>query len=85
MDRMKTIRENIKPIIVLSIMFWVMLIYGVYSIAPIIDPTIEAKLDPDLKSFMQMIFIMAIGYYISASTGQAKKDETINNLIEKQK
>lgn len=81
---MRNIKDNIKVIIVLSIMFWVMLIYGTYSLAPIFTDK-DFKLDPDMKSFMQMVFLMAVSYYIGATTGQAKKDETINNLIEKQK
>lgn len=73
---MKIVRENIKPIIVLSIMLYVMIMQGCSTF-------LHIELDPDIKSFLNMIFIMAISYYIGSTTGQAKKDEIINELTKK--
>lgn len=75
---MKNISDNIRPIITLLI--------NVAVIAYFFVITIQEK-KPDQAIIIAMVGAWGLvnGYYFGSSTGQAKKDETINNLIEKQK
>lgn len=41
--------------------------------------------DPQIIIAVVAIVSQAMSYYFGSSTGGAKKDETINNLIDKQK
>lgn len=75
---MKMVSDNIKPILALLV---VLLGFGYFY------STTFTEVKPNDQILIAVVGLMtgALGYYFGASTGQAKKDETINNLIEKQK
>lgn len=75
---MRVIRDNIKPILALIII--------VSGIAFIFFNTFIPPKNPDSQGLIAMInfMSMAFGYYLGTSTGQSKKDDTIQKLSEKQ-
>lgn len=74
---MKNVRDNIKPILALIIV--------ISGIAFIFFNTFIPPKNPDSQGLIAMISFMqlAFGYYLGTSTGQSKKDETIQKLSEK--
>lgn len=75
---MKTINDNIRPIIALLV---IVLGFGYFYLTFFWD---EKPNDQILIAIVGVISGV-MGYYFGSSTGATKKDETINNLIEKQK
>lgn len=75
---MKVISDNIKPLLALLV---VLMGFGYFFTTTLSD------IKPNDQVLIAIVSLMtgAMGYYFGASTGTAKKDETINNLIEKQK
>lgn len=70
---MKKVFSDIKNILALFIVGCTMIFYmGVTFL--------EIKPDPDIKTNMNALAIMAAGYFFIASSSSAKKDETINEL-----
>ena len=74
---MKTILSDIKNILALFIISCTMAFYmGVTFL--------DIKPDPEIKTNMNALAIMAAGYFFIASSSSAKKDDTINELSKKQ-
>ena len=69
---------DIKPVIALLVN--VAIIGNFYTVT-----IMENKPDQAIIIAMVGAWGLVNGYYFGASTGSAKKDETINNLIDKQK
>jgi len=74
---MKKVTEYIKPIIAL-----VVLIFG-FSF--ILATTFMGYKNNDSFIAVYALMVTVVNYYLGNATGQTKKDETINNLIDKQK
>lgn len=74
---MKTIAENIKPILALLI---VMLGFAYFFVCFFS----ERKPDPQIIIAIVSLIGSTTAYYFGSSTGNQKKDETIQKLAEKQ-
>lgn len=74
---MKTLNDNIKPILALFIVgmgFTYFFMCAIFNV----------EQDPQTTIAIVSLMSMAAGYYFGSSTGAAKKDETISDLAKKQ-
>lgn len=73
---MKTILTDIKNILAIFVIGCTMIFYmGVTFL--------HIKPDPDIKTNINALAVMAMGYFFIASSSSSKKDETINELSKK--
>jgi hypothetical protein len=72
---MKTISDNIKPILALLI---VVLSFTYFFAILIIDK----KVDPQVSIAIVALSSAATGYYFGSTTGSSKKDETISKALD---
>lgn len=75
---MKTISENIKPILALMI---VLLGFAYFFITTFSD----TRPNDQILILIASLMTGAMGYYFGSSTGTAKKDETIQELTKNTK
>jgi len=74
---MKTLSDNIKPILAV----FIVLSWSVYCfLMSILHP----EMSREIFTSMTPVVMIAVGYYLGTSTGASKKDETISDLAKKQ-
>jgi len=73
---MKTLQDNIKPILATSVTLLGFAYYFFCFFS-------HVKPDPQIIIAVVSLMSQVLGYYFGASTGTSKKDETIANLADK--
>lgn len=74
---MKTLSENIKPVLAIMVVFFGFLY--IYLITFLPNKSTDSQALVAVCTFLGI----ALNYYLGNTTGMAKKDETINNLTKK--